>query len=345
MDPSILLSSIDHANPTIPHLGSIKNRLNEIIEYSTVMLDKRSSVIMRELEGLKKEYLSQLQKLNQYFSNDKLNASASNATNSSFLKTNKSKSPIASQMKMPSKLSSRSKTNQKNLTPTSQDNIVAQKIVLNKNASTRNVSQVRNLTKKNISMTIVNKDSAVSKTLLSLNKKEAKKTSLESNNSLVSTNNNTVKRRPSPLTPNLSSHNIQVDNISSISNNNSAKNKKRLTYPKHNRTKSGPVIKEEKEKKTVITKNPASRENSIKKNLQSSNIKDERKFSILDIAGSSVNLLENIQKGKFYSNSCQYYFYIELNEEKKIQFDYNFRKLKGINDRKIMALYTLTISG
>lgn len=311
METSSLLSSIEQQSVTTPNLRNVKIRVKEIIDYSTNLLDRKSSVIQRELESLKREYLTQLSKLNEYFAQEK--------------PLQISKSPIKT-----NRISANRTYKPKLITKTSIPNSPNNKTNLNKNSSSKNITPNES-TKK--SSTQVNRDSS-SNSLLN-NKSFIPKrntTASDSSNSMISisTNNNTVKRRPSPLNP-------LNEAINNVVNENIMQTKVKTSFIKHARTKSLKDDSLNNDKKVIGKKamvefiqNNNPKENSQKKKIKTSpvverrDVKDERKFSILDIAASALEFAQENEKEKL-----------------EIKNDYTFIKSKGIRNSKAMALYVL----
>jgi hypothetical protein len=98
MEPTLICNSMDLLGQ--PHLAAFRSKLNEIIEYSTYSFEKRSSLINIELDGLRKDYQSQILKLNDFLNNPNLttlsNMSAPSNTTLCSSIISRSKSPICS---------------------------------------------------------------------------------------------------------------------------------------------------------------------------------------------------------------------------------------------------------
>lgn len=98
MEPMLIYNSMDQLGQ--PHIAALKSKLNEMIEFSTYTFEKRSSLINIELDGLKKDYQSQILKLNEFLNNPNLSSlnSISTPLNQSLGSSiiSRSKSPISS---------------------------------------------------------------------------------------------------------------------------------------------------------------------------------------------------------------------------------------------------------
>jgi hypothetical protein len=319
MEPLILLSNnhmenfneniINNINPNSNNFDYFKIKLNEVIENSNSMFEMKTSLILSELLGLKKEHNRQLKKLTEFFTNpgvDKNISSRNNSSNSvnskinSNLNKNKSMTTINSAITPPPE-----GVKYKNkFTP----NTSAKKKIINNKTASGNISKI------NISNLSNKKDP------------NAKKNSLESTSSFISTNNNTVSKKTASVSPIERNLSKIEENKLLRSCNKSASSNSGSGFIKHikNSQNSLTSINTNNSDKKILGKKTIIEYIQKKSNLNLLNnintriddnvkgkkspektffdVKDERKFSILDIVNPATfigNEIINNVKGKF----------------------------------------------